>query len=417
MHKFLLKWKSILPCLVAVFVDVLGLALSLPVLTIIFTSDSFFSEPVSDSMRLAYLSVGLAIYPLFMFFGSSVMGDLSDVIGRKKVLLFCMGGFVIGFCLMGIGCFARSLTLLFIGRALTGLTAASLPTTLAAISDMSSSHDKAANMSLVVLAQCLGFVLGPFIGGVLSDSSIVAFFSPAIPFYTAALFALVAFMWISFAYKDVRKPDTKKKIDPLRVVTVFVEVAKHARIRLLTLIFLLQQVGMALFIQLVLIYLRQYFHYSGFMLGMFNVFFGVIMCLGVVLVPMLTRKFRVEWLACITVGAMGLSQMLMLFTAHLQYFIWIIAMLIAVFGIIAWTAILASFSNAAESHVQGWALGITGSVVALSFFIGSFAPNLIPSLGAPFLIGLGGFCVVVAFLIFLYYCLKKMPPQHVEKKV
>ena len=59
--------------------------------------------------------------PFFLcFFGSSFMGDLSDILGRRKVLMLCMAGFVIGYLGMAFGVETKSLGLLFSGRALTG---------------------------------------------------------------------------------------------------------------------------------------------------------------------------------------------------------------------------------------------------------------------------------------------------------
>jgi MFS transporter, DHA1 family, tetracycline resistance protein len=400
----------------AVFVDVLGLSLALPVLTIIFTSDNSFAGEVSDAVKMAYLSIALALNPLFMFFGSSFMGDLSDIIGRKQVLAICMGGFVIGFAMMGVGSNAYSLTLIFGGRALSGLSAASLATTLAAIADMSNPEDKASNMSLVVLFQSLGLVLGPLVGGVLSDNTIISFFSPGLAFYVASGLALIAFLWIVLSYQDTKKPNAKKHLHPLRIVMVFVEVAKHAKVRLLTLSFLLQQLAMALFLQLSLVYLAQYFNYSGFMLGMYNVFLGVMTCLGVFVVPKLSKKVRSEWLAFLFIGLMGLSELIVPLVSHIETFMWIIAILMGIFGIVAWTTILTSFSNAAGDHEQGWALGITGSIVALSFFLGGFAPNLAPIIGIPAILGIGGALAIIAALIFLYYCLKKLPAEQAQEK-
>jgi MFS family permease len=178
--------KEIFPCLFAVFVDILGFSLAMPVLIELFNSNIFFPVTTLDSVRFSYLAIGLVLYPIFMFFGSAFMGDLSDIVGRKKVLTICMGGFVLGFLTMGLGAMIHSLFFLFLGRSLTGLTAASLSVTMAAISDLSTPNNKATHMSLVVLVQSIGIVLGPLIAGVLSTPKFLPFGNKALPFFTAS---------------------------------------------------------------------------------------------------------------------------------------------------------------------------------------------------------------------------------------
>lgn len=174
-----------------------------------------FSPPTTtESVRFGYLAAGLILYSLFMFFGSSFMGDFSDIIGRKKVLILCMAGFCIGFSLMGIGAQVNSIWLLFVGRGFTGLTAASLPTTMAAITDLSTPENKASNMSFVVLVQSFGFVLGPLMGGFLSNSSIVSFFDDSTPFFAASFLALIAFLWIGLFFSESFGSSSRKKTPP-----------------------------------------------------------------------------------------------------------------------------------------------------------------------------------------------------------
>ncbi len=399
--------KEISPCLFAVLVDILGFSLAIPILTALFTSGDFFPASTSDTVRFAYLAAGFMLYPAFMFFGSSFMGDLSDIIGRKKVLLLCMGGFTFGFILMGLGASAHHLFLLFLGRALTGLTAASLPVTMAAIADLSTPSNKAAHMSFVVIVQGAGIVLGPLMAAFLSNSDFVSFFTDATPFYSAAGLALIAFLWIHTFFSESFERQIGKKLHPFRVILVFIEAAKHPRIRILTSAFLLHQVGIGLYLQLILIFLSQKFQYTSFGIGIFNAFLGLWIALGALFVGPLAKRFRIEWIACSMVALLGLSE----FFASLirpEVLIWINALFVGGFGNIAWSAILTSFSEAVDSNSQGWALGITGAVVALSFMLTGFSPNLIPYFGTLPLIGFGGVCTLVGSLILFYYCRKKL---------
>src|SRR5690606_12059210 len=90
--------KETLPLFFAILIDILGFGLVYPVLTALFTSNqSILPQSTPESLRFWYLGIGFMLYPFFMFFGSSFMGDLSDKIGRKKVILLCMAGLTLGF--------------------------------------------------------------------------------------------------------------------------------------------------------------------------------------------------------------------------------------------------------------------------------------------------------------------------------
>ncbi len=398
------NFKEMAPILFAVFVDILGFGVALPILTALFSSGDFLPVGTSEHERYALLAVGLTLYPFCMLFGSSFMGDLSDIIGRKKVLVMCMGGFAIGFAFMGIGVKLISIPLLFFGRALTGLTAASLPTTMAAVADMSTDKNKAVHMSFVVFVQSIGFVMGPLIAGVLSNRNLAQVFDDAMPFFASAGLALLAFFWIGTGFQESFVKNPNKKLAPLRLIMVFVEAAKHKRIRLLTSAFIMHQMGIALFVQIILIYLQRTFDYTAFQMGLFNAFFGLWLGLGlVIIIPYAAKRFKIEYVAGVCIALMGVFQ-LITSASSLQWLVWLLLIPYASFANGAWSAILTSFSHAVDKQSQGWALGITGAVVALSFLITGFAPNLVPYVGAMPLIAFGGVLLIGGAFIMRHYC-------------
>ena len=400
-------YREIFPCFLAVFIDVLGFGLAFPLLTAIFMTGDFLPVATAETTRLAYLAIGFALYPFFMFFGSSFMGDLSDIVGRKKVLIFCMAGFCIGFFLMGTAFQIRSLSLLFIGRSLTGLTAASLPTTMAAIVDLSPPKAKATHMSFAVLVQALGLIFAPLMAGFFSQGKIISFFNEATPFFTSGLLALIVLVLVFLFFTESFKGHSNKKIHPFRIFLIFFEMIQHSRIRILTIVFLLHQIGLGIYLQTVLILLHQKYQYGSFKMGLFNAFFGLWLALGTLTISLLVKRIKIEWIACIAIIGMGASELIMASFPY-EILLWVLTILLGICGTVAWSAMLTSFSNAADETSQGWALGITGAIVALAFLLSGFAPNLIPYLGPALPTAVGGVCLILgAFIMFFYlrkYC-------------
>jgi len=117
------------------------------------------------------------VYAINQFIFSPAVGGLSDAYGRRPVLLIALFVMAADYLIMG---FAQSLWLLFIGRFIGGITAATQSTAAAYMADISTSEDKAKNFGLLGAAFGIGFILGPMIGGLLAE------YGSRAPFFAAA---------------------------------------------------------------------------------------------------------------------------------------------------------------------------------------------------------------------------------------
>src|SRR6267378_2776293 len=112
----------------------------------------------------------MSSYSLAQFVFAPVWGRLSDRVGRRPILLLGLLGSVAGFTLFGL---ASTLSTLFLGRVLMGIFGATIPTAQAAVADVTAPEDRARGMGLIGAAIGLGFILGPALGGLLSNFSSV----------------------------------------------------------------------------------------------------------------------------------------------------------------------------------------------------------------------------------------------------
>lgn len=144
----------------------------------------------------------VASYSIMQLIFSPILGGLSDKYGRKPILFFSMIGTSIGFLIMGL---AGSLMMLFAGRILDGITGGNISTAQAYIADVTKPEERAKGMGLVGAAFGLGFVFGPFIGGVLSQ------FGNGVPFFFAAGLSFANAIGLLFLL-----PETVTKDHPAR---------------------------------------------------------------------------------------------------------------------------------------------------------------------------------------------------------
>lgn len=405
MIKRLSKLAAIAPCLLAIVIDVFGYGLVYPIMTAIFTNTSnpLVASLGSENLRNFFLGLAYLLYPLFMLFGSSFMGDLSDHFGRKKVIAICMGGICLSFLLMAFGVMGASLTLLLIGRGFSGLMAGSQPIAQAAISDLSTPETKAVNMSMITFVICIGLVLGPLMGGIFSDPKIAAGFGFQTPFFIAAAISLAAGFWILIAFRETYRPKEVKPLSFFRPIQIFIEAFQNRKVRFLVVIFILMQVGFGLYFQTILIQIKDDYNYSSFLLGTFNGWVGVAFALGTLFViPLALKRWSVSTLAMFFLTLTGLVQIWGGANRN-ETLSWILAFPIGMSDIIAYTMMMTIFSNAGDKNNQGWVMGIFGATVAISFALVGFSTNLLEIFGTQVLIMIGGVFGVLSGMGMVWY--------------
>ena len=108
----------------------------------------------------------LSVYSLMQFLFSPFWGTLSDRVGRRPVLLGCLLGEGFAYLLFAS---ARNLEMLFVARALAGFFGASISTASAYISDVTPKNERSKGMALIGAAFGLGFIVGPALGGILTE--------------------------------------------------------------------------------------------------------------------------------------------------------------------------------------------------------------------------------------------------------
>jgi EmrB/QacA subfamily drug resistance transporter len=108
-----------------------------------------------------------SIYLLAQAVTVPIYGKLSDLFGRKPVILFGIAAFVVGSVLCG---FAWSMTTLIAARAIQGLGAGAVqPTSMTMVGDLYTVAERARVQGYVASVWAISAVVGPTLGGVFSD--------------------------------------------------------------------------------------------------------------------------------------------------------------------------------------------------------------------------------------------------------
>jgi MFS transporter, DHA1 family, tetracycline resistance protein len=182
---------------VTILVDVIGLGIIIPILPELI--QTLTGEGLSDASR--YGGWLIFTYALMQFLFAPVLGALSDRYGRRRVILFSLFGLSIDYL---VHAWAPTITFLFIGRFLAGITGASITAATAYVADISAPEKRAQNFGLISAAFGLGFIIGPVLGGLLSKWGI------RVPFYAAAGITMLNFIYGLFILPE-SLPESKRR--------------------------------------------------------------------------------------------------------------------------------------------------------------------------------------------------------------
>ncbi len=166
-------FKTKLLILLTVFIDVIGIGIVIPILP--FYVEKFSSSPI-------LITSLFAVYALFSFFSSPVIGALSDKFGRRPLLIISVFSTAVGWFIFAG---APTIFFLFLGRIIDGIMAGNFPIAQSYLSDIAKDDkERTTNLGLIGAVFGIGFIIGPLIGGFLGQ------FGHSIPFWFVGSLAL-----------------------------------------------------------------------------------------------------------------------------------------------------------------------------------------------------------------------------------
>lgn len=186
--------------LAAILIDTIGFGIVIPVLPSLIVHLAHVDLPqatrIGGYMLIAFAAAQFAAGP--------ILGNLGDRFGRRPVLLAAMLAFAADYALQA---FAPTITWLFIGRLIAGITGATYGPVNAIVADVTPPEKRGATFGLIGAAFGAGFILGPAIGGLLSG------FGPRAPFVAAAVLAILNAAAIAALLPETLAPENRRAFD------------------------------------------------------------------------------------------------------------------------------------------------------------------------------------------------------------
>ena len=335
----------------------------------------------------------MAVFSIMQFLSSPIWGDLSDRYGRKPIIIIGVLGNALSMVMFGL---ATTLPLLFLSRALAGfLSAATMPTAMAFISDSTTARDRGQGMGLIGAAMGVGMIIGPGIGGWLGGASL------STPFFVAAGLSLAAGILI-WAILPESLPVEKRIITPGRAVRMpdfkMMYRALYGPLGFLLFLAFLVNFAMANFEGIFGLYAKERYAYGPEQVGSVLTVIGVISTIiqGAVTGPA-TRKLGDEWVILLSLIASAVGFVLMLaaesFTAVLLtvgFFVFSNAML---------RPAIASLTSKRASGGHGMVMGLNNAYQSLGRVVGPLWAGFFIDLNLSLPYGSAAVILLISFIM------------------
>ncbi len=371
--------------ILVVFIDLLGFSLIIPLLP-------YYAQTFNASDTV--IGLLLASYAAAQLIGAPLLGRASDRFGRRPILLISIFGTFLGFLLFG---FAESLTMLFASRILQGLTGGNLSVAQAYITDVTDAKSRNRGLGMIGAAFGLGFIIGPAVGGLLSNISysVPAFVASGLSFINLLL---IAFWLPESLTVDRRAQLTQRK--PALSFSALLQALKHPLTGPLLITRFLYSLAFVILQSIFSLFALKRFNMSVVATGFVLTYVGVISVITQAwLVGKLSQRFRDTILIESGLLLLALGLLVWAFAPNIPILVFSVTP-IALAGGMLNTIVPSALTKTVEPQEVGGILGLSTSVESatrvVSPLLGGFLLERI-SYWAPGVLG-----AVLLFISFAY---------------
>ncbi len=412
------KLHPLLAVFITIFIDMLGIGIIIPVFAplIIDNTHGMLPADMPPVTRNLIYGVLCATFPFFQFFGAPILGTLADKHGRKKILQITLVGTFTGYVLFAISIHYQILWLLFIARAIPGFMGGNISIVSAALADISKPEEKAKNFGIIGMAFGLGFILGPFLGGVLASSDVCRYFDYSTPMWFTSLLTLLNIYYVKTQFPETFRPNAPGKVTLMAGINNIRKALGLVNMRIILATVFLQCFGFSFFMQFNQVFLIKKFHFDEKSIGLLFGYIGLwIAFTQGVIVRNTAKKFAPPQILKLSLAGLSIT-ILALLIPDQWWVLLLINPFIAIFQGLTQPNQTSIVSALASKETQGEILGIQQSMASLAFIFPPLIAGVIVSIDYRLPIIAASVVTMMAWAIF-FFLFRESPKSKVDVAV
>ncbi len=403
-------FKKVLPYAFVVFLGYVGFSMPLPMLPEMFLDPQKGILPSSYTEQLKTFLLGwiMSAYPIGQLIGSPILGKCSDRWGRKKVILFSLIGCFFGYIFTAFSVQSLSVVSIFLGLFFCGLCEGNIAIAQSVVADLvhfGENDKKTIYFGWINLFVCIAFIVGPILGGQLSDSSVVSWFKFETPFWFAAVMTLLGIGVIVYFSEETRLKHFKE--DSIGYWKSFKTGMSQKVLSKMYLVNFFLALGYFAYFRFFPVYLQRAFCFSSSSIGYTIAYGSIAFAVSAFLfLKPISKRMPPQKAVRLFSVLLALFILFVLWpSASWSIFLTIIPVNICLAIVMTYSSVLVS--NASSASFQGQALGMLTSVQVMAEALTGIGGGLLAGYFSAFPIVIGCFMLMIASLILFAFRIEK----------
>lgn len=395
------QYRTFLTILLTYALDLVGFSIVFPVLAPLLLNPDlhFFSAGTAVGDKTTVLGLLFAFFGIAQFFGAPVAGVLADYYGRYKAFLGTIGLSIFGYAMMAVSLYLEDLTLLFVGRIVTGFCSGNFTLAQSATADLTDEKHRSRAFGILLGVGGLGFIVGPWIGGKLANPD---WLSGSGAFIFASIAAFINLLAVLFFFEETWTRDKKHTGGLFDTFKDIRHVFHQKNLRIILTAYLLFSIGWAFFLIFSPTFLVQRFALGSDKIGDIFAYQALIWFF----ISMFVNKELIGYFSLRTLILVGfvfsvIGVAVFVWPSMLWPY-WFIIPIAIIGGAMSWVNLGSLLSLRASAHMQGRVMGVSGSMWSIGQIVSPLVAGPLAgwNIYSPLL--LGSVILAIAFFYFLF---------------
>lgn len=360
--------RQILPILLTILLGHIGFSMVLPIFPtwvigaspIVIAGRTFLSN---NAMRLGIL---VAMYPLGQCISSPIFGKLSDRFGRRPVLLASLLGIIPSYFFTMFSIMTGNVLLVILSRFICGIFEGNMVIAQAAILDYEQDHvEKVRNFGSLIATSSIGFIIGPILGGILSNKDFSRLFNYSTPFGVAGCLSIVTFFAVFFLFSETKKTGFLHSLTWKKILSSYYIGFRFLELRPIYILNFFLSLSVFFFLEFFPAMLVHRFEFTSYNLGFTTAYLSIPIFLAPFLLKRIAKHLPSERMLQYTALLFSLCLILFLYSPALLFlFIALFFLGFCIATIFTFAPLL--IATRVDTEIQGETLGLNQSVQVFS---------------------------------------------------